>query len=170
MRKEEKPDTLKAGLNRPLSAQEQAYWAAYLDQHPQEASEIESELGLNRLLRELPDRPLSSNFTAQVMEAVRASSHSARPGWLADMDLSWLRPSLRWARPAIVSMLILSSVLAWWQYEVQHRSREELARSVASVTEVTSVVPVDVLQDFDAIHRLSQAPMEVDVALLQALE
>lgn len=170
MRKEEKPDILKAGSSRPLSASEQAHWEAYLDQHPLEADKIESELGLNRLLRELPDQSLSSNFTAQVMEAVRGLERPLRTGRWTGIDWNWFRPSLRWARPAIVSMLVLGGVLAWRQYEAQHQSRERLAMSVAAVSEVTSVITVDMLRDFDAIHQLSQVPVEVDMDLLQALE
>lgn len=166
----EKPDMLKAGLSRPLTAQEQAQWEAYLAQHPGEASEIEAELGLNRLLRELSDQPVSSNFTDQVIQAARASSLGTSRNWWSSLDWVRWKPSLRWVRPAIVSMLVLSSLLAWRQYEAQHRARAELAMSVAIISEATSVLTVDTLKDFDAIHQLSQVPVEVDVALLQALE
>src|SRR3974390_2203241 len=66
---------------------------AWLAAHPEARAESETEAALNEALGRMPDAPLSSNFTARVLEAVRLDAAKAqreqkwsvwswRPTWL----------------------------------------------------------------------------------------
>jgi hypothetical protein len=55
-------------------------------------------------------------------------------------------------------------------FEYRRHARLELARSLAAVSHEAVVPSPDILNDFDAINRLSQVPPMVDNDLLVALE
>jgi len=150
---------------RPLTADEEIALQAYLVAHPDPEAQADWALGLalNQALRRLPDAPLSSNFTAQVLQAVaRAERRPARQQTWA----GWLRVwAWRWpAQTALAGGLALACLLSYGQYRATTRAR--LAESVDTVYGVASLLS-DVLQNVDAI---SQAPPDVDVKLLAALQ
>jgi hypothetical protein len=83
------PDSLNESLwRRKLSEAERA------GLHAQ--PELELEATLTRVLTEIPDAPVPSNFTARVLDAVelveQAERRKARsPGWTLNWRLAWPR-------------------------------------------------------------------------------
>ena len=100
---------------------------------------------LRELLSRLPDAPVSSNFTARVMQAVELEERQA-------------------ARVAVASVALVMAGLVVQQHEV-NAHRTQLAEAVARVTAAQPLPSVDALQNFDAIQRMSQ-PAHADEGLL----
>lgn len=136
---------------------------ARLAQSPKEKARLEQELELNRLLQDLPDAPLSSNFASQVMgEISRLEAAQAR------QPSAWSAP-LRWIfRPALVTAVTALALTGWWQFRLQQRSN--LAASVQAVSRAAAVPGVEVFQDFDAIQLLRTSSQPGDVELIAALD
>src|SRR6266436_5449915 len=79
---------LETSWRRPLTPEEEARLHAYFAEHPEARSQWEEEAILSRQLSQLPDAPLSSNFTALVMQAMDAETAPPHPvplrrGWFA---------------------------------------------------------------------------------------
>src|SRR6266566_6235520 len=71
---------LDTARRRKLTGEEEARVQACLARDPQARAVWEEELALSQLLNRLPDAPLASNFTAQVLQAVeRDSRHRHAP-------------------------------------------------------------------------------------------
>ena len=100
---------------RPLTADEQARLDAWLTTHPQQQADWELEVTVNDLLTRLPNAPLASNFTSQVMRAVeRDLAAEARQMSLFDRVKRWFRnpaPRLAWALGLNVASLSNPSML-----------------------------------------------------------
>ena len=112
-------------------------------------------LELRELLSRLPDAPVSSNFTARVMQAVeREELQAARTrGW-------------RWNWHALLPRAAVTAVMvaaAFYQHEISNQ-RAAMAQSVALLAQ-SQPPSVDALQNFDAIQRMSQ-PAHADEGLL----
>jgi hypothetical protein len=117
---------------------------------------------LDALLRALPDKPVASNFTARVLQQVEREN-AARP---AGGSFAWFR--LHWLpRLAVASLALASCVLTYQVRTEAHRT--QFARSVAAITQVSSLPSPDTLKDFEAIRRLSQTP-PADRELLALLQ
>ena len=67
-------------LRRSLSADEQTRLRAFLGENPSTQAVWEEEMALSQLLDELPDAPLASNFTAQVLHALEREGRKSRRG------------------------------------------------------------------------------------------
>ncbi len=85
---------LEASWQRPLTPEEEAELQPYLAAHPEAQAEWDEDILLTQQLRQLPAAPLSSNFTALVLQAVKAEAGRPRRdatsfGWLA-----WVRQYL----------------------------------------------------------------------------
>jgi anti-sigma factor RsiW len=158
---------IRAGLHRQVTAAERAHWENWLRAHPDDAAECEMELALNRALRQLPDKPVASNFTDLVLQAVvRESKLEGRPR--LRLWESWLGARGWISKIAVTAVIVSTGVLSYYQYQV--RTRLELARSVAQVSGVTSLLNAEVLQNFDVINRLAQVPAQMDDELYLALK
>lgn len=153
--------------HRKLKRSEEEAVQQFLSEHPEEQGRWEEEQRLNQCLRALPDVPVSSNFSARVISEVAAQ---ARPAGRRIMRPDWIW-SGRWARPAMAFSLVVL-VLAGAGLNIRRTNQvHERAESIAAMSRVAGLPPVDLLQDFEAIQRLSQAPRESDAAyLLSALE
>jgi len=159
-------DTL---VRRPLTPEESDCLSRHLADRPDVRADWEADRHLTRLLAQLNDIPLASNFTAQVLRALDAPSSGRR------------RCLWRWlgfGRPALpVTGLALGAVILFSGLSLrQSFSRARMASSVASVvrsveaaSSLAQLPPVEVLQDFEAIHRLSRSPARADLELLDAL-
>lgn len=152
---------------RPLTSAEAARLEAWLKTHPQARAEWEQEAALDRLLRELPPAPVSSNFTALVLQELdaqeRAAARAALPGpW----RLSWRNIF----SPRVASVALLLALGLGGAIEYRAHTRKQVARGVRDVTSVVGLAGPDVLQDFEAIHELPAAPAKADVDLLAALQ
>jgi negative regulator of sigma E activity len=114
---------------------------------------------LRELLSRLPDAPVSSNFTARVMQAVeREELQTARSlGW------RWNWHALL-PRVAVVAVAVVAAGLTVQYHEI-NTHREQLARDVALVIKAQPLPSVEALQNFDAIQRMSQ-PAHADEGLL----
>jgi hypothetical protein len=123
------------------------------------------------LLRDLPDAPLASNFTSQVMRAVERGGRRRQ-----------LPPVLRWFgwhRPAVRAawtfLIVGAAALGYYAYEAAARailaaSVTTVATSVDRAARAVELPSAEVWQDFDSIARLSQPQPPADLELLAALK
>lgn len=155
------------GWRRNLTPAEQELLQRHRGRHPEAQADWEAETALTTLLDRLPDAPLPSNFTAQVLHAVeRTSREPVGPAGIWDAVRARLRPLL--PRLAWSVGLIAALLLVWQRYEVtQH---ERLVAGVALVLQAAALPePQDVMQDFEVIQQLDQFPPARDLELLAAL-
>src|SRR5688572_4554560 len=97
-------DLLEASWQRKLTAEEEAQVRGWLAAHPEKQGDWEVEVALNQQLERLPNAPLASNFTAQVLgkldlELRREEREAAAPG----KSTSWWRGLV----PRFASVLLL---------------------------------------------------------------
>ncbi len=157
-----------SAARRELTRAEQAQLAAYLGTHPAARALWEADHGLNRALRGLPDVPISTNFTAQVVRAAvhRGPEHRARRRpvwreWFGAWGHAW--------QAGAAALLVLAALLGQHQYRLH--TRAELARSVATISTLTTLPNLGrMLQDFDQIRTLPAASPAADDELLSALQ
>ena len=159
---------LDTALRRKLTAEEEARLQAFLARDPRARAVWEEEMALSRLLNGLPDAPLASNFTAQVLEAVeRDARHrnvSTLFGWFG------LRPAQRYAAACLV---VLLAGLGYWQYESVRREKmalalHRLAPHFDTPSTAVALAPDELWKNFDAINRLPQT--QTDEELLAVLK
>jgi anti-sigma factor RsiW len=148
-----------------LSGEEEKRWSALLAERP----ELEEELALAEALQALPaPPPVSSNFTALVMQELRriesAPAESSRRS-----RFQWPRFARLTATAAIVFGI---AITLRHQREIQRAemAAQTISDGVKVITPALEIAPeslVTVFQDFDAIRRLPAMP--VDEKLLAAL-
>jgi anti-sigma factor RsiW len=162
---------LETSWRRPLTPEEQARLDQFLAEAPAARADWETETALSGVLDRLPEPPVASNFTAQVMRAIE--SERARPSRPATAWPDWL--GALWPKMAWAAVALLLAVGVFQGYGVLNRAR--MARDLANIPVVPTVPPADILQDFDAIQQLSQVPAASssgqtisDEALLAALQ
>ena len=148
-----------AGLRHELSPEEEARWKAAFSSEP--TPDLASELKLNSLLRQIPDAPVSSNFTARVLAAVSAVPAPTQTLWQRFFGGRWL-PRPAWALLLLVGLLIVAQ-------QVKRHNQSQNAREMAQMTQAATAVSWEALQDFDAIKRLSRTAVPVDEELFAAL-
>jgi hypothetical protein len=158
-----------SGWRRPLTPDEEASLREWLVAHPDAQADWEAETGLNQALERLPEAPpVSSNFTACVMQAIErersgeARARNQRPKWQ-----DWHK-WLHWLPRAALGAVILGAGLFSFHH-MQETRRLELAGSVAAVSQVSSLPSPEILSDFDTIRALSQSPPP-DEQLLSLLQ
>ena len=147
-----------------LTAAQEAEAEAFLAEHPERRAEWDEELNLNHLLRQISDVPISSNFTARVLEAVRrdAQPRSEGAGWRRLVTLGWM-PKL-----TVAACVACAGLFLYHQHQLAER--QELAQNLAEMSRLTSGPAIELLQNFDAIQRLNQVPADVDRELIAALQ
>jgi len=168
---------VEASLRRRLSADETARLRAYIDREPHARELWESEAALTRVLANLSEAPLPSNFTARVLQAVDLESEAYRQ---SPRFFRWLLQLPPVYRVAWVCTLLLLTGLSYRQYHSLSRAR--MAASLASVTSgvesaavVAQLPPAELWQDFDSISRLPESrtgnrTIAADEELLAALK
>jgi len=148
-----------------LTAEQEAQLQIYLAAHPAQRTRWEEELALNQLLRRMPDAPVSSNFTAQVLQSIRqspASAHFEPAFWRRLLAGQW--------QVKLATVLALACAGVFTYHEHQLAARRDLARDLAEMTKGTAATPLELLENFDAIERLNQVPVTVDRELMAALQ
>jgi hypothetical protein len=151
---------------RKLTSAEEAELRALLAAHPEAQADWTAEAGLSDALDRLPNVPVSSNFTARVLQAIEReeAAHARRnaPSW-------WLfRGPQRWLpRLAFGAVVVAAGLLSY--HEAAAARRAQLARSVALVSDVSSLPSPKILEDFDAIRALPPTP-PADEQLLALLK
>jgi len=160
-------------LRGTLSEAEKQEWEELLRRSPDLRAEFAEEAALSHLLEQLPNAPISSNFTSLVVQAAMLEPRP-RPGFLSRFRLPYLRPEFS---RGVALLVILSGLGLTVGYQYKKSQRTELSRSVRSFAEVASVIasdktpPEQLFQDFEAIQRLSlPAEGELDMELLVALQ
>jgi hypothetical protein len=154
-----------AGWRRKLNRDEEAALQKFLAAHPAAREAWGEEAALNRLLERLPIPPVSSNFTARLLQAVQSAPvrHSWRD-WFAPAQ--WLPESLA-GQVAMCSMMVCLGLFSFREYQVIHRAR--IARQLAGVSRLAALPSMEWLKDFDTINGISQVKV-ADDELLAALE
>jgi hypothetical protein len=157
-------ELLRLSLKPALTPDDETRLELFFAAHPEERLAWEEERALGRALQSLPDVPISSNFTALVMQAVELEE--AREERLQSNRHRWLHGF--WPRLGWTAVAALFAVLGAQQYRTANRNR--LAHDVAFVSQdVTKLPSAEVLQDFDAIDELRRLPSASDDELLMAL-
>ena len=151
------------GWRRPLSPAEKAELSAWLDAHPEAQADWEAEAGLNQALERLPQAPVPSNFTTRVMQAVERET-----GRRNQAPRSWIGVWRRWMPRAALAVLLVGVALLSHQ-RIEHARRVEMAQSLATVADISSLPSPLILKDFDAILALDHAPV-ADEELLTLLQ
>jgi anti-sigma factor RsiW len=156
-------ELISKALRGELSPVEEVRFQQLLGQNVDFAAEWELERALGSTLDQLPDAPISSNFTRLALQAAfREDRQQARPRrWF---HFPWLRPAA-----AGVALAALG-FLGFQQY--QHSQRRDLAESVTAFSlGAEGVPPTEMFANFEAIQRLSlPAESELDMELLVALQ
>jgi hypothetical protein len=162
---------LEIALRRPLTTEEQARLQALLAGDPVLKEVWDEELALSGLITGLPDAPLASNFTRQVLDSIgreRPARSRASGPW------RWL--GLR--RPAqqvmALGAVLVLTVLGYFQY--QSFERHKMALALAQVgpnivipSEAVALAPDEIWRNFDAINRLGHVQSQPDEELLSVL-
>jgi negative regulator of sigma E activity len=156
---------IEAARVRALTPPEESRLRAWLLTHPESQSEWDAEQQVSRALRQLPDVPPAPDFTNRVLASLE-SEDSHQPQAPPLSLLAWWR---RWSFAPRFAVLALSLVLAGlslWQARV--RERQRVAESMQVMAVAVTVPEIDLLRDFEAIHRLSQLPPLGDDDLIRA--
>jgi hypothetical protein len=159
-------ELIRLSMKPVLTPEDEARLEAYLATHPDARATWEEERALGRALQSLPDVPVSSNFTARVLQAVdlenarEERSNRPKSGWLHRF---W--PQLSWTAAAAALLAVFGA------HEYGTAKRNRLTDAVAFVSRDISKLPsAEVLRDFDAIEELRRAPVASDDELLIALQ
>jgi anti-sigma factor RsiW len=160
---------------RPLRSDERERLDSRLAQDAALRAQWEQELALNRILQDLPDAPVPSNFNASVWAAVSREKFvgdRSGAGWLGWLGLPL--PSFR-LTAAVSAVVLLIGGFSHQQYQSFQRGRiaaslTEISRGVEMTSVVAQLPPTEVLQDFEAIYSLSQVRSLADHELLAALQ
>jgi hypothetical protein len=143
------------GWRRPLTDREQAELRACLAAHPDQQADAEADTALSQALARLPDAPMPSNFTAQVLNAVERES--------ATIEQVSGKTTIRWWRVLIPRVAVVAAVVGVGVITYRHRQtvkQEELAEAARSFVTVAGAGPLTdprVFEDFEAIRRMGQA-------------
>lgn len=137
----------------------------------EELAQIEQDIALSKLLQKLPSYPVSSNFTARVMETIQTKEPEL-------VNIPFLR--LIWqnltGKLVPVSLLIISIAIGYISYNEARKTK--LAGSIIELERVAmldgknSGLSVEVFKDFDVIQKMNLAGSSsmVDLELLTALK
>ena len=161
---------LDTALRRKLSAEEEAQMQACLARDPQAKAVWEEEMALSQLLNGLPDAPLPSNFTAQVLQAVERGPQRRRHARKLFRWFGLRRPAQQCAAACLVVVL---AALGYWQYASVRRERialalHRLAPHFDTPSTAVALPPDELWNNFDAINRLPQT--QTDEELLAVLK
>jgi len=155
-------ELMRLSLRAGLTPEEETRLEFLLTTHPEARAIWEADHALGRALQSLPDVPLSSNFTARVLQAVDLeAAQEARQA----RSRPWFRVLL--PRLGGVTAALLLAFFGVQEYRAVKRL--ELAKDV-SLMEMAKLPGADVLQDFDAINQLQQIAATSDEELLKALQ
>lgn len=172
-------ELLELSLRQTLSAEEQARAQAILDQNPVLRQAWEQDRQLSQLLERLPNRPISSNFTALVLQAVEQSKPIEARWALSRLVIPLIH--WRWLRPAAVATIVICASSAGYHHHLR-QTRWEMARSLVAVSALAEIAHPNLVKDFDLLEQFSGGRFEssrhlvsaeanpVDMALLADLQ
>lgn len=176
MNEHEQNELWEKSLRSQLTPKEQAQLEARLAARPELRAEWAEELALCQAIRQLPEVPVSSNFTALVMQAVALEARQAQrvEAPVSEGFWVWLRKHFV-QLAASTAVVALAAVLAVQQHQpvtpvTVLNSQQEMVGQIKDLAKVGPVPSVDMLKDYEAIRRLSQVSAEPDWDLLAALQ
>jgi hypothetical protein len=168
-------ELVRLSLKRELTDDDRARIDAALAAHPGLRVRWESDLALGRVIARAPDAPVSSNFTARVLEQIdfdaRAAKRAPSAAWR-----EWLRrikPQLSWGFAAAAVMAFGAH-----QYRIQQVARAQMqvermniAREIRVLSQdIASVPSPELFTDFEAINQFRQVSSVSDDELLKVLQ
>jgi len=148
---------------RRLNPAERAELQAFLAAHPEAAGQWRADEALSRALEQLPQAPVSSNFTSRVLAAAQRAPTPARN---RTFGAPWF---LRGWAPRLAAGLAMVGVGFFSFHAYDHVQRERAGRQLATASRLASLPPIEWLNDFDTIQRLDRVKV-ADDDLLSALE
>ena len=158
---------VEASWRRSLTDDEQARLDDWLRTHPEAHNEWDAESALNRLLEQMPEPPVASNFTARVLQAVeRETAAAARRESIFERVKRWFwRPA-----PRVAWALLIAGLLGFGYHQHQTNVRNQVAEGLSVMANVAALSDPAVLQDFEAIQRLGQSAPSDDEELYALLQ
>lgn len=164
MKKNESDNLRELAWRTRLNPEKEAQLHALTGAHPE--TEVEEEIRLTQLLNQLPDAPVASNFTSQVLRSIELEeakiSREHKRGWPARrVGFGWV------SRLAVAGFAVLLGLMGLHHHHLSTK-RAELAQSIEKVS-LAGSLPTEWLENFDTINRLTQtAPVDEELlALLQ---
>jgi anti-sigma factor RsiW len=156
-------DWFRLSLQPELSPEEESQLEAWLAAHPDARAAWEADRALGRVLQSLPDAPVSSNFTARVMQEL--DLEEARANRAASTSRGWrlLWPRLGWATAAALALTIFGT------QQFLNVRRTQFAADAALVSKDIARLP-DAFRDFDVVDSLREIPAASDDGILAALQ
>lgn len=152
---------------RKLTPAQRAELQGWLAAHPEAESEWAAEAALNGALGRLRDVPVPSNFTTRVLEVAQQETAA---GWRSRPDRRWLAwpPRLSWLpKMAFAGIVVGASLFSY--HGVLAYQRAQMAKSVATISDISSLPSPQILTNFEAIQALGRTPT-ADLELLQWLK
>jgi negative regulator of sigma E activity len=146
----------------PLSADENAELRRFLADNPELQQDWEEDAALTSTLNRLPNVPVSSNFTARVMQAVQredAQAERKTSPWRAFWRRGWI------PKFAVAAAMLCVGAFSFHEYQV--KSEAKLVAEVKQIAETAPIPQVEWLKDFDTIEQMSKVQV-ADNDLLMA--
>lgn len=143
------------GWRRQLTEAERVELRRWLAAHPEYQTDTDAEAQLTQLMAKLPDAPLSSNFTARVLEAVEREEQTTGRFAYSPRRLWWRRLM---PRLGIATLVVAVSGISYWRYQVVKQA--ELAQAAQNLAKVPGAEQLSdplVFENFDVIRQMSQA-------------
>lgn len=156
-------DLFRLSMQPELSPEEESKLEAWLEAHPDARAAWEQDRALGRALQSLPDAPVSSNFTARVMQEL--DLEEARASRAASTSRHWrsLWPRLGWATVAALALTLFGT------QQFRTAQRTQLASDAALVSKDIARLP-DAFRDFDVVDSLREITPASDDGILIALQ
>ncbi len=164
---------IELALKGGLDERKEARLLQYFENNPAEQSRIEEDIILGRLLKNLPSIPVSSNFTARVMEAIGKEEAVEEIPVSPQSIFSYILHNIV---PKFVSICLMLALIGLGYFSYSESKRVKLAGSIAELERVAmlgdkeSGLPVEIFKDFDVIQNINTYNSFVDVELLAALK
>ncbi len=152
---------------RKLTAEEEGRLQTLLLTSSEAQLEWEEDAALTHALDQLPNVPISSNFTAQVLQTLDLELAAEERQGRKSRDWRWWVHQFL-PKAALGLLTVSLGLLGFTQY--QRNMQRGMAENSFSVIKVAEVLPATVWQDFEAIRRLNvSTPAASEEELLAAL-
>lgn len=153
---------------RTLTTAEAAELQRLLAAHPEVTAEWETEAALNQALERLPKAPpVSSNFTALVLQGVEHETHVRTRTDTRPLFWRWL------PRFAVAGLVVVLGFAVWHQHETrvhEKLARAAMARDVAQLGAALVGSAPELTESFEPILRLSDSAPKTDTDLLALMQ
>ncbi|HWN94635.1 MAG TPA: hypothetical protein VNT99_06365 [Methylomirabilota bacterium] len=161
-------ELVRLSFRRELTPEEESHLESYFAANPEARAQWQEDRALGRALQSLADVPVSSNFTAGVLQAVDLEEAREQRGRESKARWRILLPRFGW--PAAAALLIL--LFAHNRNTVKQERVVKVLAEASRVSSELKIVPEPdvVLQDFEVINQLVRTSASSDDELLMALQ